>query len=80
MRTTVRLDDDLLRAAKRHAAETGRSLTDLIADALRETLARRAPRRRGEPVHLQTSPGGPRPGVDLDDSAGLLDAMERPDA
>ena len=36
MRTTVRLDDDLLREAKRVAAEEGRTLTSLLEDGLRE--------------------------------------------
>ena len=35
MRTTVRLPDELMRAAKRRAQETGRSLTQLLEDALR---------------------------------------------
>lgn len=42
MRTTVRLDDTLLRQAKRLAAETGQSLTAVIEDALREVVGRRA--------------------------------------
>ena len=41
MRTTIRLDDDLLREAKAYAAATDRTLTRLIEDALREALARR---------------------------------------
>src|ERR1700675_4442894 len=41
MRTTVRLDDDLLRQTKTLAAQTGRTLTAVIEDALRETIAPR---------------------------------------
>lgn len=77
MRTTIRLDDHLLAAAKRHAAETGRTLTALVADALRETLARRARPARRRRVRLPTFRGrGLQPGVDLDNSAALLDLME----
>lgn len=76
MRTTVRLDDELLKRAKRFAADTGRSLTALIEDALRETMARRSPPDARPAVRLTTSPGRLRPGVNLDDSAGLLDRME----
>ncbi|HET6340803.1 MAG TPA: CopG family transcriptional regulator [Gemmatimonadota bacterium] len=80
MRTTVRLPDDLMRDVKRAAAESGRSLTSLIEDALREALARRRESRRSEPVRLPTFRGtGVAPGVDLDDSAALLDLMERAD-
>lgn len=78
MRTTVRLNDRLLSEAKKYAAETGRTLTALLEDALRETLARRnkpGPKRR---IKLKTvGGGGVQPGVDLDDSAALLDLMDR---
>lgn len=77
MRTTVRLDDRLLAAAKQLAAETGRTLTAVLEDALRETLARRSDRAQRRPVRLKTVKGdGIRPGVDLDDTAALLDLME----
>ena len=42
MRTTVRLDDRLLADAKRYAAQSGRTLTSLIDEGLRDVLARRA--------------------------------------
>ena len=81
MRTTVRLDDQILTEAKRLAAETGRTLTGVIEDALREALARRRAGVRRQRVALKTfNGGGVRPGVDLDDSAALLDLMSRPDA
>jgi predicted HicB family RNase H-like nuclease len=41
MRTTVRIDDRLLVEAKRRAAMSGRTLNELIEDALREAFARR---------------------------------------
>ena len=78
MRTTIRLDDQLLAQAKRVAHATGRTLTAVIEDALRAALAqRRSGPKRGR-VRLPTfNGGGLLPGVDLDDSASLLDAMER---
>jgi hypothetical protein len=80
MRTTIRLDDQLLRDAKQLAVRTGRTLTEVIEDALRETLNRqRRPEARA--VELPTFRGGGlRPGVDLDDSAALLELMDQPDA
>jgi hypothetical protein len=77
MRTTVRLDEHLLAQAKKHAAEAGTTLTALLEQALRESLARReAPLSSGKPLRLKTVKGtGVRPGVDLDDSASLLDLM-----
>ena len=78
MRTTVRLDDDLLRQTKAFASRTGRTLTAVIEDALREALARRHSRPARPRVSLPTFKGkGLRPGVDLDDTAGLLDVMDR---
>lgn len=79
MRTTVRLDDQLLRSAKRFAHDTGKSLTAVIEDALRQVLSRRATKPPRHTVKLTTVSGqGVLPGVDLDDSAALLAHMERP--
>ena len=78
MRTTIRLDDRLLAEAKQYAAESGRTLPGLIADALRVVLARRHGRPASEPDRLTTVGGtGTQPGVDLDDGAALLDLMDR---
>jgi len=79
-RTTIRLDDQLLKDAKAAAAASGRTFTELVASALRETLAPPKAGPRRERVTLPTFKGtGLMPGVDLDDSAGLLDLMEQPD-
>jgi hypothetical protein len=78
MRTTVRLDDHLLSRAKAHAAKTGRTLTSLIEDALRRELQQKPAKGVRQPVRLKTFKGdGVVPGVDLEDSNALLDAMER---
>ncbi len=78
MRTTVRLDEAVLAEAKKLAAESGRTLTSVIEDALREVLSRRNARRRAGPVRLTTVRGnGVRPGIDLDDTASLLGSMEQ---
>jgi hypothetical protein len=78
MRTTIRLDEKLLREAKRLAAESGTTLTALIEESLRERIARKkAGTRARPPVRLHTAgKGGVRPGVDLDDTASLIDLME----
>lgn len=79
MRTTIRLDEALLKEAKHLAVKTGRSLTAVIEDALREALARQRSTAAQAWVALPTFGGnGMRPGVDLDDSASLLDLMEAP--
>ena len=77
MRTTIRLDDDLLREAKGYAAATDRTLTRLIEDALREALARRDAQPARRRLRLRTFKGcGLQPGVDLDSNVALLDLME----
>lgn len=79
MRTTLNLDDDLVRAAKREAVRSGRSLTAVIEDALRQMLApRSSPGRGPDPFRITPFDGhGLQAGVDLDDGAALLDLMER---
>lgn len=77
MRTTVRLDPHLLAQAKKVAAANGRTLTAVIEDALRESLSRRKTQRAGLKVEIPTFRGkGLHPGVNLDDSAALLELME----
>ena len=80
MRTTIRLDDALLRRAKARAASSGQSLNDFIADAVRAALAARSARSARDVIELPISSarGGLRPGVDINDSAALLDLMDEP--
>ena len=73
----MRLDDQLLREAKALAARTGRSLTSLIEDSLREAIARSKRGQKRRKVVLPAVDGeGLQPGVDIDDSASLLDLMQ----
>ncbi|MBA2556011.1 MAG: ribbon-helix-helix protein, CopG family [Chloroflexi bacterium] len=80
MRTTIRLDDELLARLKVEAARSGRTLNSVIEDAVRESLARRERLPRQRAVRHPVFAGSKlRPGVDLDDSAALLDLMEGTD-
>ena len=80
MRTTIRLDDALFTEPKKLAAESGRTLTAVIEDSLRQSLTRRRTSTR-ERVELPVFHGtGLQPGVDLYDSAALLELMEQGDA
>jgi hypothetical protein len=79
VRTTVDLPDDLLSEAKERAAREGRSLSEVVGDAVRSSFSRTATADRG-PVELPSFDGGGlQPGVDLDDGAALLELMERDD-
>ena len=80
MRTTIRLDDGLLRRAKAMAAASGISLNRVIEDAVRTALAARLPADRVREPELPTYRGrGLRPGTDLDDMSALRDLMDASD-
>ena len=80
MRTTVRLDEELLCEVKRVAAEERTTLTAVLEQALREMLARRQQLRDRPRVRLPSFKGrGLQPGVDLDSNAALLDLMNQHD-
>ena len=76
MRTTLDINDRLLAEAKSLAAQRGFSLKALVEEALRERLHGRGNARRAA-VELPTYSGsGLQPGVDLTDSAALLEVMD----
>jgi len=78
MRTTIYLPDDLLAEIKKLAADSHTTVTALIEDALRERLARRKKKPKLRAARLETyGKKGILPGVDLDDTAALLDLMEK---
>jgi hypothetical protein len=80
MRTTLRIDEQLLRDVKVVATESGRTITAVIEDLLRESLARRRQAPAKKRVTLPTFDGGGlMPGVDINNSAALLDIMEEGD-
>ena len=77
MRTTFRLRDDLLKKAKRRAAEEGRTLTSLVEEGLGLALARReGPVRSARPLPISKARGGVRSGIDLNHSADLEARMD----
>jgi hypothetical protein len=75
MRTTLDLNDELLRQAKERALKEGQPLRAVVEDALRRHLKPRpASRFRlkwGPPVK-----GKIQPGVDLSNRSRLLDLMD----
>ena len=76
MRTTIHIDDHLFTELKGIAADTGKTLTAVIQDALRESLSRRRTTKRPT-VDLPLFHGtGVMPGVDLSDSASLLEIID----
>jgi hypothetical protein len=76
MRTTLDIDDHVLRQAKQLAAREGTTLTRIVEEALRDRVAR--PRDRGKPFRLRllTKKGRLIPGVNLADRDALYERME----
>lgn len=77
MRTTVDLNDEVLRQAKKRAADEGRPLRAIVEDALRILL--QTPRPGGSAryrLEWHTEKGRLQPGVRLDDRQSLFDLME----
>ena len=78
MQTTIQLDDNLLAQATKLAREKGCDLSRLIEDTLRDRIAPHPPAAPEPFIGLTTvGGGGVRPGVDLNNSAALLDLMEQ---
>lgn len=79
MRTTIDIDDTLMKEAKKRAAETGQTLREVIEESLREFLKRES-ENRATPFKMEwiVVKGALRPGVDLSDRRSLLDLMDGP--
>lgn len=76
MRTTITIDEDLYRRARASAASGGRTVSELIEDAVREALRPR-PRSIVDLPPLPTFGGsGVVAGIDLDDIRSLDDVMD----
>jgi hypothetical protein len=75
MRTTVDISDELLRLAKRRAADSGIPLRQVVEAALRQYLA--SPQKRASyRLRWRTERGRLQPGVRLDDRDALFDLMD----
>ena len=75
MRTTIDINEHLIREARRRAAEQDTTLKDIIETALRGYLGQ--PGRKGSHVlKWRTECGRLQPGVRLDDRDALFDLME----
>lgn len=75
MRTTLDINDELLREAKRLAAEEGKPLREVVERALRRHLRTR-PIDSHYRLNWRTERGRIREGVRLDDRDVLFDLME----
>ena len=76
MRTTLDLDDELVKEIKRRAADSGRTMTEVIEDTIREGLRPREKSSKPYRLRIPIVKGKLRPGVDLNDRDSLYDIME----
>jgi metal-responsive CopG/Arc/MetJ family transcriptional regulator len=78
MRTTIDVQDDLLIELKRVAAESNRTLKELVEDAIRAALALRRPdATTTESRSIVTFRGkGVQRGANLNSMSELLDVMD----
>ena len=81
MRTTLTIDAQVLAEFKKRAAETHRTISGLIEDALREHLSRERDQAATKPLDFPiVGGGGFAPGVDLSSNAARADFVDRADA
>lgn len=80
MKTTLNLNDELMRSAKAYAARQGSTLTRLVEDSLRIHLRakrpRAAPARRAPVIKVYRGQGGLLPGIDPTSNKSMLDAAD----
>lgn len=77
MRTTIRLNDALLKRVKQKALEQNKTFTDVVQEALASWVqggpANPGGRRQKLP---KDGKGGLLPGIDLSDNSSILDRMD----
>lgn len=80
MRTTIRLNEALLKQVKRKALEQEKTFTAVVEDALAAWVQGGAaePGKKRRIRIPKSGKGGLLPGVDLDSNASLLDRMDGP--
>lgn len=74
-RTTLAIDDDLLKRIKEKAAREGRTLQDVANELLRTALVQKKPKTNRK-LALRGWEASERPGVDLLDRDKLFDLMD----
>jgi hypothetical protein len=76
MRTTLNINDDLMRRVKKVAADSHRTLTEVVEEFLRRGVAGHQPSRPSFKLRWVTVTGRIKRGVDLADRDSLMDIMD----
>jgi hypothetical protein len=80
MRTTLTIDSQVLAEFKRRAADSHRTISGLIEDALREHLSRERDQAATKPLDFPiVGGGGVAPDVDLSSNAALAGYVDEAD-
>ena len=77
MKTTLNLDDQVLRRAKERARSDGITLTQFVETALRTLLMAQETHKRSFKLELPTVQGSRPPSVDIFDREALYEVMDR---
>lgn len=75
MKTTLNLNDQLLRQAKEQSARDGITLARFVEDALRARLSDARRRKQGFRLRLETVTGTSPPNVDISDHDALYEVI-----
>jgi len=77
MRTTLNIDSKIMSLVKKRAAESGRTITDIVEQALRNEVSGEPPTTSRFVLRWSAVAGRTQPGIDLADRDSLYAAMER---
>jgi hypothetical protein len=78
VRTTITLDEDIAAKLQAEVRRSGRSFKDVVNEAIRAGLLKRAPAKAAPRFVVRSKPLGLRPGLSYDNVEELLDAAESP--
>ena len=79
MKTTLNLNDEILKASRSRAVQGGLTLTRFVEDALRAKLMDEARPQPAFRLEVSTVTGTRRPSVDISDRDALYEVMDGDD-
>lgn len=76
MRTTLTLDEDVAAKLREEMAKSGTTFKETVNVVLRRGLEAPTEKELARPFRIEARSMGLRPGLQLDDVAGLLDLLD----
>jgi hypothetical protein len=77
MRTTLNINSEIMSLVRKRAAESGKTITEVVEQALRREVAGQRPRTNRFVLRWSAVSGKAHPGIDLADRDSLYSTMER---